>query len=140
MKKFFALLPLVLWQCAGSDLVRISHVRVAGPMQGSYAPVEFDVRWSHSFRDSVNWDGAWIFVKYRVEKGPWQHATLSPASQHSTVGDDKGVPATIQPSQDGCSHVLVSLAGVALAPSTQSLLSQMTELPATSAFVAVVIS
>ncbi len=101
MKKFFALIPLVLWHCAGTDLVRISNVRVAGPMQGSYAPVEFDVRWSNSFRDSVNWDAAWIFVKYRIEKGPWQHATVSKLSQDSTVGDDGGIPATMQLSQDG---------------------------------------
>ncbi len=101
MRKLAAIVtPLVLWHCAGSDLVRISHVRVAGPIQGSYAPVEFDVRWNNSFRDSVNWDAAWIFVKYRIEKGPWQHATLSKLSQHSAVGDDRGISATIQ-SQDG---------------------------------------
>ncbi len=102
MRKLATMLsPLVLWHCAGSDLVSVSHVRIAGPIQGSSVPVEFDVRWTHSFRDSVNWDGAWIFVKYRIGKAEWQHATLSTLPQDATVRDDGDIPAEIQPSPDG---------------------------------------
>ncbi len=102
MRKLAAILtPLVLWHCAESDIVRVSHVRLAGPIQGAYAPVGFDVGWNDSFRDSENWDAAWLFIKYRIEKGAWQHATLSTRPQDATVGDDGGIPATFHLSSDG---------------------------------------
>jgi formylglycine-generating enzyme required for sulfatase activity len=102
MRKLAVLLtPLLFWQCVPSDLARVRHVRVVGPMDGSSVLVEFDLAWRNSFRDSVNWDGAWVFVKFRVAEGPWRHATLSPLPQSHSVGDTRGVPAGVQPSPDG---------------------------------------
>lgn len=45
--------------------------------------VKFRISWGNSWRiDSgpSNWDAAWIFIKYRSNNGPWQHATLNAAS------------------------------------------------------------
>jgi uncharacterized protein (TIGR02145 family) len=42
--------------------------------------VAFDISWDNSWRTSTgseNWDAAWVFVKYRVPGGEWQHAKLS---------------------------------------------------------------
>ncbi|MEI7837680.1 MAG: SUMF1/EgtB/PvdO family nonheme iron enzyme [Planctomycetota bacterium] len=36
-----------------------------------------------------NWDAAWVFVKFRVPGGRWQHATLSP------LASDHGKPAGV---------------------------------------------
>ncbi len=42
-----------------------------------YAMVRFDLSWENSFRDDLNWDAAWVFVKYKPAGGDWQHATLN---------------------------------------------------------------
>lgn len=38
---------------------------------------EFDVSWNNAWRDSVNYDAVWIFLKYSTDSGTtWKHATL----------------------------------------------------------------
>ncbi|MDD2964923.1 MAG: SUMF1/EgtB/PvdO family nonheme iron enzyme [Bacteroidales bacterium] len=60
--------------------------------------VQFDLTWENSWRTSnlngagvTNWDAAWIFVKFRVGSGEWQHAKLD-ATRHQT---GTGTAATI---------------------------------------------
>lgn len=65
--------------------------------------VQFNLRWENSWKtnnSSQNWDAAWIFIKFRVNGGIWQHATLGTMnSQHiipsiaiiNTSDDGKGV-------------------------------------------------
>lgn len=63
--------------------------------------VEFDLNWENSWRTEVNWDAAWVFVKFKPEgSNDWQHATLStndgnhfpaPGSTINTPSDGKGV-------------------------------------------------
>jgi len=41
--------------------------------------VQFSIRWENSWRNQVNWDAAWIFIKYTTETAApytWKHATL----------------------------------------------------------------
>ena len=39
--------------------------------------VNFDISWSNSWRDGVNYDAAWVFIKYSTDSGTtWSHATL----------------------------------------------------------------
>lgn len=66
-----------------------------------YVHVQFDLSWDNSWRDAtlVNWDAAWVFVKYKPTSGNWAHATLN-TSGHS-VTTTNGVAATITPSSDG---------------------------------------
>jgi len=48
--------------------------------------LKFDVSWAGSWRTSTvpgNWDAVWLFVKFRVGGGPWQHARLN-SSGHVT--------------------------------------------------------
>jgi len=74
-----------------------------------YAMLKLDISWDNSWRNDIagngyaepnNYDAAWIFVKYRINGGLWQHATLNTeGSNHiapvgSTidgVSDGKGV-------------------------------------------------
>ncbi|MBL0153434.1 MAG: SUMF1/EgtB/PvdO family nonheme iron enzyme [Chitinophagaceae bacterium] len=47
--------------------------------------VQFSVSWENSWRIAggpANWDAAWVFVKYRLGSGPWQHAYLNPDANH----------------------------------------------------------
>ncbi|MCS7013718.1 MAG: hypothetical protein RMI34_09740 [Chloroherpetonaceae bacterium] len=83
--------------------IRVSNVRllVQSPASESpYTVVMFDLSWKNSWRDEINWDAAWVFVKYQTNDGIWKHATLSVHPEHhfvpdafelSTVPDAKGV-------------------------------------------------
>ena len=63
--------------------------------------VAFDLSWENSWRSDDgngrnNWDAAWIFVKYRINGGDWQHMDLSalgnvPANATAEVKQGKGV-------------------------------------------------
>ncbi|MFN7327505.1 MAG: SUMF1/EgtB/PvdO family nonheme iron enzyme [Chitinophagales bacterium] len=58
-----------------------------------YVFVTFDLSWENSWRgtEANNWDAAWVFVKFRIGGGEWQHAKL-----HNTGHlPGTGTPATI---------------------------------------------
>lgn len=62
-----------------------------------YVLVQFDISWENSWRDEVNYDGAWIFIKYKRTGDPWHHATLhatghtAPSGSTIEVGYTDGV-------------------------------------------------
>jgi formylglycine-generating enzyme required for sulfatase activity len=75
----------------------ISNTSLTGQNTGNGTwQVRFNVTWNNSWRDNINWDGVWIFCKYRVGAGPWLHATLSPTG-HLT---GTGTPIQIQAACD----------------------------------------
>ena len=68
--------------------------------------VQFTVTWSNAWKDEINNDAVWIFVKYSTDGGStWYHATLTTASYTPTGSaiiippDQKG--AFIQPANYG---------------------------------------
>jgi formylglycine-generating enzyme required for sulfatase activity len=59
-----------------------------------YIFVTFDLSWENSWRESTgaaNWDAAWVFVKYRIAGGEWQHAKLHNSGHLAGAG----TPATV---------------------------------------------
>ena len=67
---------------------------------GDVVYVQFDLAWTNPWRDDINYDAAWVFVKYKEGfTGDWKHATLA-TSGHS-VTTDNGVAATIDTPTDG---------------------------------------
>lgn len=84
-----------------NNLIISAPVLVGQNVSSDYVYVKFNVSWENSWRTSsapYNWDAAWVFVKYRVGSGEWQHATLNttghtepPGSTISTSSDGKGV-------------------------------------------------
>lgn len=67
------IVPLIL---SGNN-IRVSQVELesGGP---SYVYVKFDLAWENSWRDAINWDAAWVFVKYRMKDSTsWHHAYLA---------------------------------------------------------------
>ncbi len=115
-RKWFAI-PLAMVLVAGTVLgvqmtrqtapayasnVAVTNTALTGQVASTHTLVQFDMSWDYSWRDLVNWDAVWVFVKYRVDGGSWAHATLSTTSgDHSitspadftveAVGDGKGV-------------------------------------------------
>ncbi len=41
------------------------------------ANVQFNITWQNSWRNSINYDAAWVFIKYSTDGGStWNHAKL----------------------------------------------------------------
>ncbi|MFK7971317.1 MAG: formylglycine-generating enzyme family protein [Bacteroidia bacterium] len=83
--KYIPLYIFLLMLCSIGQVrannIQVSNTNIASsnPAQG-FSMVEFDLSWDNSWRISVgpsNWDAAWVFVKYQVNTGPWQHAALN---------------------------------------------------------------
>ncbi len=91
MKKLLAILTaLVLTAMVNANNIAISNLVLTGKNTGSdYALVQFDISWENSWRSSSapnNWDAAWVFVKYRISGGEWQHAWLNDVGQTAPSG------------------------------------------------------
>lgn len=93
-----ALLLMLNFSLLANNL-SISAVRIASkdPVN-DYAMVEFDISWENSWRLSSspsNWDAAWIFIKYRVNRGDWAHASLNTSSGNHSIpsGASMDLPA-----------------------------------------------
>jgi formylglycine-generating enzyme required for sulfatase activity len=51
-----------------------------------YTFVQFDLSWDHSWRDEINWDAAWVFVKYQeTDSTQWKHAYLNTTAGNHTI-------------------------------------------------------
>ena len=101
---FFTALALLLF--AGSvaaNNINVSNIRVTGQNTtagennpANYTLVQFDLSWENSWRTSSapnNWDAAWVFVKYRVGSGDWQHAWLNNTGHSSGTGTSATIDA-----------------------------------------------
>ena len=106
MKKNFLLFVLALTAAFGSfaNNVVVSSVSLGpkvttGALATHYTKVNYDITWENSWRTSTNesnYDGCWIFVKYRKQStSAWQHATINIAGQSAPTG------STIKTAADG---------------------------------------
>jgi formylglycine-generating enzyme required for sulfatase activity len=93
MKKVYSLLILVLIATL-SVPGYANHIVVGTPTiteqntADDYAKVQFDLSWDNSFRDDINWDAAWVFVKYKEIGGEWHHAWLNTTTGNHTIPGD----------------------------------------------------
>lgn len=60
--------------------------------------IEFDLSWENSWKDAVNHDAVWLFIKFREPNQPWLHATLNTSGHSIPTGalteqpsDNKGI-------------------------------------------------
>ncbi|MGB1308563.1 MAG: SUMF1/EgtB/PvdO family nonheme iron enzyme [Oceanihabitans sp.] len=78
--------------------ITVSNISLENLNEPNWVQVEFDLSWENSWRLSAgpsNWDAAWVFIKYRVNSGDWQHAQLNAADFVASPG------STIDVSNDG---------------------------------------
>jgi len=59
--------------------------------------VQFDLSWENSWRDDINYDAAWVFIKYKDTDGLWKHGTLQ--QEGSATGT--GTTSTVDVTEDG---------------------------------------
>jgi hypothetical protein len=80
--------------------IAVTNVSLAGQdvsagvnSAANFTYIEFDLSWDNSWRTAaspVNWDAAWVFVKYRtVGSSVWNHVKLAP-SGHNSSGTGTG--------------------------------------------------
>ncbi len=96
---FTGLLTLLLITNGYSNNLQISNASVTGQdATNDFTMVQFDISWDNSWRDNVNHDAAWVFVKYSTDNGvSWSHATLN-----TTAGNHNPVTGSaITPASDG---------------------------------------
>ena len=60
--------------------VAVSNASLSESSQSQTSVVRFDISWDNSWRNVVNYDAAWVFIKYSADNGTnWQHATMKTA-------------------------------------------------------------
>jgi formylglycine-generating enzyme required for sulfatase activity len=63
----------------------------------NFTYVQFDMSWDNSWHNAINYDAAWIFVKYRNgSTGNWNHCLLSSVSSDHSVNNNNGVAVSIE--------------------------------------------
>lgn len=104
-KNRFLIIAFMLWAVSAmaNDVV-VSNVSLinqttTGPLATHYNNVQFSINWKNSWRTSTNesnYDGCWVFVKYRKQStSVWLHATINSTGHTTPAG------SAIQASADG---------------------------------------
>jgi hypothetical protein len=93
MKTFLVFISCLLILTINSSIannISVSNISLnVQNIQNHYTFIKFDIQWYNSWRTASapgNWDAAWIFVKYRVNSGQWQHAWLNDAGHNNPPG------------------------------------------------------
>lgn len=90
MKHVFTLTLLLLTFSTRANNVQLSNVTIINNGPGTIQ-VQFDLSWENSWRTNVgpnNYDGVWVFFKYKNLSGDWVHMTLTGNNNVIPVGFD----------------------------------------------------
>ena len=97
----FAIYIFIAGQAAANN-ISVSNATITGQSSSAQTcKVGFHISWENSWRHTVNYDGAWVFIKYSTDGGnTWSHATLKTSgtnpsgfAQGTGTGLDIVVPA-----------------------------------------------
>lgn len=95
MKKLILFVSLITLLQAGvfANGITISNVSVIN--NGNNGQLKFDVSWENGWRSGTlnNWDAAWVFAKYKLVEGQWQHIYFSLANNIIPAGFSVSQPA-----------------------------------------------
>jgi formylglycine-generating enzyme required for sulfatase activity len=88
--------------------IQTANVSISGQNSAAnFSLISYDISWENSWRtitNESNYDGAWIFVKFRKNNTSlWQHATLNYAAPGTAVacGHTQAVGSDLKTSADG---------------------------------------
>ena len=103
------LISSLLYFMTFANNIAVSNISLENLNAPNWVQVEFDLSWENSWRLSAgpsNWDAAWVFVKYRVNSGDWQHAQLAQTNFVAATGStidvaSDGVGAFVYRDSDG---------------------------------------
>jgi hypothetical protein len=96
-KSFFLACSLVLLLGTGAfaNNMLVQNVTTLGnDAVNRTIQVQFDISWDNSWRDAINYDAAWIFMKFKDASGVWQHAQLNQTGFVAGTGTANTVQVT----------------------------------------------
>jgi hypothetical protein len=99
MKLKFLLLTLfflVATQLKANNMLVKNVTTMGNNAANKTIQVQFDISWDNSWRDGINWDAAWVFMKYKDANGLWQHVQLNTTG----FANGTGTANTIQVGSD----------------------------------------
>jgi hypothetical protein len=95
--KFFLFLLLVAATQLKANNMLVKNVTTTGNnATNKTIQVQFDMSWDNSWRDGINWDAAWVFMKFKDASGNWQHVQLNTTG----FANGTGTANTIQVGSD----------------------------------------
>jgi hypothetical protein len=95
--KFFLFLLLVAATQLKANNMLVKNVTTTGDNAANKTiQVQFDMSWDNSWRDAINWDAAWVFMKFKNANGLWQHVQLNTTG----FANGTGTANTIQVGSD----------------------------------------
>lgn len=95
--KFFLFLLLVAATQMKANNMLVKNVTTTGNnATNKTIQVQFDMSWDNSWRDGINWDAAWVFMKFKDANGLWQHVQLNTTG----FANGTGTANTIQVGSD----------------------------------------
>ena len=74
----------------------VQNVTTTGNVVGQSVQVQFDLSWGNTWRDDINWDAVWVFLKYKNAQGLWKHCKINPTG----YDHGQGTPNIIEPAAD----------------------------------------
>lgn len=83
MKKFGLILSVIFFFPV---IAQASHLKVENTLvselnaEKKSAKVQCSVSWDNAWKNDINCDGVWLFVKFLSPQGKWKHATLKSSS------------------------------------------------------------
>ena len=111
MKKIFLFLFFNLWLFSHSPLLAnnltISSVKLKSQdTSANTIVIQFTLSWDNSWRDSANYDAAWIFVKHNAAgTTTWNHVTLSASGTNPSgfsAGTGTALDIIVPSDKKGC--------------------------------------
>lgn len=83
---------LMISKVAFANFINVQNTTLTGQnTTNGTIQVQFDLSWNNSWRDSINYDGAWVFIKYRIGTGPWLHSTLNNTGMVNGTGTSHAI-------------------------------------------------
>ena len=91
MKKLLVSIVIILCSYVSkANNVVISNVSIVNNGPGNIQ-IKFDLSWDNSWRTNIgpaNYDGAWVFFKYRIAGGDWTHLNMTSSNIVVPAGFD----------------------------------------------------
>lgn len=104
--KFNLLFFLLLATGMFANNIEVTNISLTGQnTTDNHTLVQFDLSWENSWRLSsgpANYDGAWVFIKFKENSGNWEHGTINYVDGTAAGdGHTEATGSTIQTTSDG---------------------------------------
>jgi formylglycine-generating enzyme required for sulfatase activity len=98
MKKKLSAAFLFIWTAAAANNVQLANISVSNNITNTGKVIQFDLSWENSWRTSStgNYDGVWVFFKFKDLTGNWYHLNFTganitmPAGASYDIGNNSG--------------------------------------------------